>query len=226
MSHLRHVAVLSKVVCLHAHAGERGCERKPNARDNRCVSLRTNCGAAVVAQSTIAKCCGAGTPPSVPSRTRREADRQRSCTAALFLLRLTLILWAIGLSLAPAHPPYPSRAGANAVSTEVLAPVLGFPGNWTDGGANPGPAKRHRERGPWSHAGTLVAPANCRRAILGTVLTIAGLATALAQHGGHSSRQGARRPPAREGRPGTRPVERLPCDFDGLDVLRFSLVPS
>jgi hypothetical protein len=45
----------------------------------------------------------------------------RDCSAPL---RLTLILWAIGPSLAPAHPPYPSRAGANAVSTEVRSPVL------------------------------------------------------------------------------------------------------
>ncbi len=42
----------------------------------------------------------------------------------------------------------------------------------------------------------------------------------------HPSRQGARRIAQEKAIPTTRPVERLPCDFDSLGVLRFSLFPS
>jgi len=58
-------------------------------------------------------------------------------------LRLTLILWAIGPSLAPAHPPHPSRAGANAVSTEVRILCCRFRVG-TEHAETPRPAKRRR----------------------------------------------------------------------------------
>src|SRR6266446_4227771 len=69
---------------------------------------------------------------NVAGRTHRfrpltNASRSRPTTdlhGCFVPLRLTLILWAIGPSLAPAHPPYPSRVGANAVSTAVRSPVL------------------------------------------------------------------------------------------------------
>ena len=67
-----------------------------------------------------------------PCRTCREGDRQQTNTVALLPQVADLILRSIGLSLAPAHPPYPSRAGANDYFDEgkklnTATPDMGFP---------------------------------------------------------------------------------------------------
>src|SRR5882672_12900782 len=96
--------------------------KEPNGKRQPIMWRRTQSGAAAAPQSRVAECCGADTSlPSLVERVEKPTDNRPA--RLLCSLRLTLILWAIGPSLAPAHPPYPSRAGANAIATEVRSPV-------------------------------------------------------------------------------------------------------